>query len=72
LQVAGKFEPAVGHQIAGGEKKAGGHFRNQNPSLPGGGPDLDRGRPGNPSQQQTLQKMDARVKPAYDDQTSHG
>ena len=25
LQIAGKFEPAVGHQIAGGEKKAGRH-----------------------------------------------
>ena len=41
LQVAREFEAAVGHQIAGGEKKAGRHFRNRFRHC--------RAGPGNPS-----------------------
>src|SRR5712672_1564376 len=56
LQVAGKLEPAVGHQIAGGEKKTGRHgFRNFCHC---------RAHPGNPSKTEDSQEMYAQVKPA--------
>jgi len=59
LQVAREFIAAVGHEIAGGQEQAGGHFLG-NRSRHG------RARPGHPSKRRLFRKMDARVKPAHD------
>jgi hypothetical protein len=65
LQVARKFEPPVGNQIAGEQEQARGHFWEPHLSLPGARPRLDQGRSGNPSIEEFFRKMDARVKPAH-------
>ncbi len=58
LQIARKFEPAVGHQIAGGEKQAGRHgFRNF----------VIAGlEPWQSIKNRRFSEMDAQVKPAHD------
>jgi hypothetical protein len=57
LQVASEFEPAVGHQIAGRQKKAGGHIVRK-PQLPGPGPAIHEKR--------FIRKTEAQVKPGHD------
>ncbi len=57
LQIAREFEPAVGHQITGGEKKAGRHIVRE-PQLPNVGPAIHKKR--------FFRKTEAQVKPTQD------
>jgi hypothetical protein len=53
LQIAREIKPAVGHQIAGGEKQSRGHFVRE-PQLPSAGPAIQKKR--------LFRKTEARVK----------